>query len=226
MTRVSPWSPRWPGIDDVRRVRLGADGDARHGARPLCRSLRGGAVADLDARAASSSPATPTTPRRSSRCRSSAIAQPDAGDRDRPRLALRPLPGDALGDGARAADRVHAGAARGAGRRPKNADAAFAAFDRFLARLPAGVQLFSMLSSNPGLLGLLATMMATAPRLAETVVHRAACPRRADRAGLLRPGARTRRSSPSALARSFAQARRLRGRARPRPHLRRRSRPS
>ncbi len=54
----------------------------------------------------------------------------------------------------------------------KNADAAFAAFDRFLARLPAGVQLFSMLSSNPGLLGLLATMMATAPRLAETVVHR------------------------------------------------------
>lgn len=54
----------------------------------------------------------------------------------------------------------------------KNADSAFAAFDRFLAQLPAGVQLFSMLSSNPGLLGLLATMMATAPRLAETVVHR------------------------------------------------------
>ncbi|HET7714856.1 MAG TPA: bifunctional [glutamine synthetase] adenylyltransferase/[glutamine synthetase]-adenylyl-L-tyrosine phosphorylase, partial [Bauldia sp.] len=55
----------------------------------------------------------------------------------------------------------------------KNADAAFAAFDRFLARLPAGVQLFSLLSSNPGLLGLLATMMATAPRLADTVVRRA-----------------------------------------------------
>ena len=54
----------------------------------------------------------------------------------------------------------------------RNADAAFAAFDRFLARLPSGVQLFSMLSSNPGLLGLLATMMATAPRLAETVAHR------------------------------------------------------
>jgi glutamate-ammonia-ligase adenylyltransferase len=54
----------------------------------------------------------------------------------------------------------------------KNADAAFAAFDRFLARLPAGLQLFSMLSSNPWLLGLLATMMATAPRLAETVSHR------------------------------------------------------
>jgi len=54
----------------------------------------------------------------------------------------------------------------------RNADAAFAAFDRFLARLPAGVQLFSLLSSNPGLLGLLATAMATAPRLAETVAHR------------------------------------------------------
>ena len=44
---------------------------------------------------------------------------------------------------------------------------------RFLARLPAGVQLFSLLSSKPGLLGLLATMMATAPRLAETVAQRA-----------------------------------------------------
>jgi len=54
----------------------------------------------------------------------------------------------------------------------RSADAAFAAFDRFLARLPAGVQLFSLLSSNPGLLGLLATMLATAPRLAETVVQR------------------------------------------------------
>ncbi len=54
----------------------------------------------------------------------------------------------------------------------RNADAAFAAFDRFLARLPAGVQLFSLLSSNPGLLGLLATTMATAPRLAETVAQR------------------------------------------------------
>ncbi len=54
-----------------------------------------------------------------------------------------------------------------------NADAALAAFDRFLSRLPAGVQLFSLLTSNPGLLGLLATMMASAPRMTETVVHRA-----------------------------------------------------
>ncbi|KAB2863135.1 MAG: bifunctional [glutamine synthetase] adenylyltransferase/[glutamine synthetase]-adenylyl-L-tyrosine phosphorylase, partial [Bauldia sp.] len=54
-----------------------------------------------------------------------------------------------------------------------NADRAFMAFDRFLSRLPAGVQLFSLLNSNPGLLGLLATMLGTAPRLAETVIRRA-----------------------------------------------------
>ncbi len=54
-----------------------------------------------------------------------------------------------------------------------NASAALAAFDRFLSRLPAGVQLFSMLNSNPGLLGLLATMMGAAPRMTETVIHRA-----------------------------------------------------
>src|SRR5581483_8672728 len=35
--------------------------------------------------------------------------------------------------------------------RTDNADVAFAAFDRFLGRLPAGVQVFSLLSSNRGL---------------------------------------------------------------------------
>ncbi|MEO8669596.1 MAG: bifunctional [glutamine synthetase] adenylyltransferase/[glutamine synthetase]-adenylyl-L-tyrosine phosphorylase, partial [Bauldia sp.] len=54
-----------------------------------------------------------------------------------------------------------------------NADAAFAAFDRFLARLPAGVQLFALLSSNRGLLELMATIMGVAPRLAETIIQRA-----------------------------------------------------
>lgn len=53
-----------------------------------------------------------------------------------------------------------------------NADAAFNSFDRFLARLPAGVQLFALLGSNPGLLNLLATIMGTAPRLAEIVTAR------------------------------------------------------
>jgi glutamate-ammonia-ligase adenylyltransferase len=57
--------------------------------------------------------------------------------------------------------------------RTDNADAAFAAFDRFLARLPAGVQLFSLLNSNPGLLDLIAMIMGAAPRLAEIIIRRA-----------------------------------------------------
>ncbi|MBI1386277.1 MAG: bifunctional [glutamine synthetase] adenylyltransferase/[glutamine synthetase]-adenylyl-L-tyrosine phosphorylase [Rhizobiales bacterium] len=44
-------------------------------------------------------------------------------------------------------------------------DAALAAFDRFLSELPAGIQLFGLLRSNPSLLSLLAMIMGTAPRL-------------------------------------------------------------
>ncbi len=55
----------------------------------------------------------------------------------------------------------------------ENADAAFTAFDEFLSRMPAGVQLFSLLQSNRGLLNLLSLVLATAPRLAETIVRRA-----------------------------------------------------
>ncbi|MBD8893467.1 bifunctional [glutamine synthetase] adenylyltransferase/[glutamine synthetase]-adenylyl-L-tyrosine phosphorylase [Roseibium litorale] len=53
-----------------------------------------------------------------------------------------------------------------------NADAALRSFDSFLAKLPAGVQLFSLLRSNPELLNLLATVMGAAPRMAETVSRR------------------------------------------------------
>ncbi|WP_305986412.1 bifunctional [glutamine synthetase] adenylyltransferase/[glutamine synthetase]-adenylyl-L-tyrosine phosphorylase [Roseibium sp. MMSF_3544] len=53
-----------------------------------------------------------------------------------------------------------------------NADAALVAFDSFLSKLPAGVQLFSLLRSNPQLLTLLATTMGVAPRMAETVSKR------------------------------------------------------
>lgn len=45
-------------------------------------------------------------------------------------------------------------------------DAAIAAFDRFLAGLPTGVQLFSLLCANPDLLRLVADIMGAAPRLA------------------------------------------------------------
>jgi glutamate-ammonia-ligase adenylyltransferase len=46
-------------------------------------------------------------------------------------------------------------------------DIAFARFDSFLAGLPAGVQLFSLLAANPGLLGLIAEIMGGAPLLAQ-----------------------------------------------------------
>ncbi len=52
------------------------------------------------------------------------------------------------------------------------ADEALMRFDEFLAGLPAGIQLFSLLQSNPALLRLLATIMGTAPRLATIVTRR------------------------------------------------------
>lgn len=54
-----------------------------------------------------------------------------------------------------------------------NADAALARFDHFLSRFPAGVQLFSLLRNHGELCRLLVAFMASAPRLAEAVIHRA-----------------------------------------------------
>ncbi|HRN83838.1 MAG TPA: bifunctional [glutamine synthetase] adenylyltransferase/[glutamine synthetase]-adenylyl-L-tyrosine phosphorylase [Hyphomicrobium sp.] len=51
-------------------------------------------------------------------------------------------------------------------------DRAIATFDRFLAALPAGVQLFSLLKAKPPLMRLLADMMGTAPRLARILSRR------------------------------------------------------
>ena len=51
-------------------------------------------------------------------------------------------------------------------------DAAAIAFDRLLAQMPAGVQLFSLLGSNPWLLTLVADILGVAPRLAELVTQR------------------------------------------------------
>jgi glutamate-ammonia-ligase adenylyltransferase len=48
-------------------------------------------------------------------------------------------------------------------------DAALLRFNDFLGALPAGVQLLSLLYTNPGLLELLAEIMGSAPRLAETL---------------------------------------------------------
>ena len=51
-------------------------------------------------------------------------------------------------------------------------DAALRALDSFLHGLPGGVQFFSMLASNPPVLGLLARIMGTAPKLADTLARR------------------------------------------------------
>jgi glutamate-ammonia-ligase adenylyltransferase len=54
----------------------------------------------------------------------------------------------------------------------RRADEALIRFDEFLAGLPAGIQLFSLLQSNPALLQLLATIMSAAPRLAQIITRR------------------------------------------------------
>ncbi|MFT3731003.1 MAG: bifunctional [glutamine synthetase] adenylyltransferase/[glutamine synthetase]-adenylyl-L-tyrosine phosphorylase [Hyphomicrobium sp.] len=51
-------------------------------------------------------------------------------------------------------------------------DAAIASFDRFLAELPSGVQLFSLLKAQPALIRLIADIMGSAPRLAHILSRR------------------------------------------------------
>jgi len=53
-------------------------------------------------------------------------------------------------------------------------DTALRRFDQFLSRLPAGVQLFSLFYANPGLLALVADIMAEAPPLAEILAQKPA----------------------------------------------------
>ncbi|MEN6541968.1 bifunctional [glutamine synthetase] adenylyltransferase/[glutamine synthetase]-adenylyl-L-tyrosine phosphorylase [Parvibaculum sp.] len=58
--------------------------------------------------------------------------------------------------------------------RTSQPDTAFIRFDQFLTKLPAGVQLFSMLYSNPSLLDLIADICGTAPRLANYLAQNSA----------------------------------------------------
>jgi [glutamine synthetase] adenylyltransferase / [glutamine synthetase]-adenylyl-L-tyrosine phosphorylase len=53
--------------------------------------------------------------------------------------------------------------------RADNPDAAIAAFDRFLDNLHGGARLFSLLRQNPDLVALVARVLGTAPRLADTL---------------------------------------------------------
>ncbi|MBN9310892.1 bifunctional [glutamine synthetase] adenylyltransferase/[glutamine synthetase]-adenylyl-L-tyrosine phosphorylase [Devosia sp.] len=54
-----------------------------------------------------------------------------------------------------------------------NPDDALMRFDNFLSRLPSGVQLFALLRNHGNLRSLLVALMASAPRMAEAVIHRA-----------------------------------------------------
>jgi [glutamine synthetase] adenylyltransferase / [glutamine synthetase]-adenylyl-L-tyrosine phosphorylase len=63
-------------------------------------------------------------------------------------------------------------------------DAAFARFDAFLARLPAGVQILALFQRNPGLMDRVATILGAAPSLAD---HLASSPGALE--GLLAPEA-------------------------------------
>ena len=54
----------------------------------------------------------------------------------------------------------------------KRADEALIRFDAFISGLPAGIQLFSLIGTNPGLLSLMVTIMASAPRLAEIIARK------------------------------------------------------
>ena len=51
-------------------------------------------------------------------------------------------------------------------------DAALRRFDAFLARLPAGVRLLSLFAAHPALLGLVAEIVGSAPRLADRLARR------------------------------------------------------
>ncbi|MCA3559791.1 MAG: bifunctional [glutamine synthetase] adenylyltransferase/[glutamine synthetase]-adenylyl-L-tyrosine phosphorylase [Aestuariivirga sp.] len=82
-----------------------------------------------------------------------------------------------------------------------DADLAFLAFDKFLSGLPAGVQLFSLLKANPKLLDLLATILGSAPRLAEQLSRR---PKVLD--AVLDPGFFTSLPSEAEMARLIAAA--------------------
>jgi glutamate-ammonia-ligase adenylyltransferase len=54
----------------------------------------------------------------------------------------------------------------------ENADQAFLAFDKLIQKLPAGVQLFSLLVSQPRLLQLIAAITGSAPKLSATISRR------------------------------------------------------
>ena len=182
--------------------------------------------------------------RRCSRMRP--LSRPAAGHcfsaRDRRSRDARPALRDGLSPAARS---VRSGAALGHGRimarcksefarsrlaeivpvllhhfaRSANPDGAVIAFDRFLAGLHGGGRLLSLLRQNPDLIALMALVLGTAPRLADSLAQFPRSHGRGDRSELLRRAARGSRARgrPRSLA---AAGGILRGLSRSHPHLR------
>ena len=159
----------------------------RRGQAALCRAVRGTAVARLR-RAIWCSPAASTTPKRSRPCASSATRTPRkyssvvrAWHHGRYRATRSQRARELLTELMPALLEALA--------KTTNPDAAFVRFDEFLAGLPAGVQLFSLLYQNPGLLDLLAEIMGSASALAQHLSRRPFAVRRCAHGGLLRADA-------------------------------------
>ena len=132
-------------------------GVRRRAAAAVCRpverhyaaAVRGGADA-LRGPATSSSPAAEDDPDTLETLARLGFADPPSVAAHGARLASRPLSRDAQPAGARDPDRAGARRCCASSARTANPDAAFVRFDQFLARLPAGVQLFSLFHANPG----------------------------------------------------------------------------
>ena len=203
----------------ARRSTARARRGAAHGRAALRGAVRAGAARCRRRRATSSSPATTTIPARWRRSPRSASRDPRRHQPHDPRLALRPLSGDALGERARAADRVHAGccsrpsAPRGA---PTRRCCASTASSR--ACRPAS----SSSRCSPPTPGCsTCSSRSWPPRRGWPRPSRARPrPRRAARPGLLGRAADAATYLRRAADGLPGQATRLRGRPRPRPHLR------
>ena len=162
--RHRPARERFLAMRDADALRGRSARPPRLGREALCRAVRGSAE-PCGGRAISSSPAPRTIPKRSLTLARLGFADPAgvaaivrgwhhgrirATRSQRAREILTELMPELL-------------RSFGATAHP---DTAFLRFDQFLARLPAGVQLFSLFYANPGLFSLVAEIMAEAPLLA------------------------------------------------------------
>ena len=123
-------------------------------------------------------------------CARSASTQPGARGRDRSRLAFRPSRRRSRSQRAREVLTEFVPALLSALGGTPDPDAALAALDRAFGRMPAVVELLTILQSHDRLRLLFADLLGTAPRLADTVGAIPARARRADRPGLRRSGER------------------------------------